>query len=57
VAKSAVAGAVYFLVVFLLGFGLGTIRVLFVAPRLGQTTAVLLETPLMLAASWTSCGW
>ena len=56
-AKSAVAAAAYFLIVFLLGFGLGTIRVLIVAPRLGETTAVLLETPLMLAASWTSCGW
>jgi hypothetical protein len=56
-AKSIVAGAAYFLIVFLLGFGLGTIRVLLVAPRLGETTAVLLEIPLMLAASWVSCGW
>jgi hypothetical protein len=56
-AKSAVADAAYFLIVFLLGFGLGTIRVLLVAPRLGETMAVLLETPLMLAASWASCGW
>ena len=56
-AKSTVAGAAYFLIVFLLGFGLGTIRVLLVAPCLGETMAVLLETPLMLAASWASCGW
>jgi hypothetical protein len=55
--KSVAAGAAYFLIVFLLGFGLGMIRVLLVAPRLGETTAVLLETPFMLAASWTSCGW
>lgn len=56
-AKSATAGAAYCLIVFLLGFVLGSTRVLLVAPRLGETMAVLLETPLMLAASWAFCGW
>ena len=56
-AKSVLAGAVYFLIVFAAGFGLGTIRVAWVAPRLGATAAVLLEAPFMLAASWAACGW
>lgn len=42
----------YWATVFLIGFLLGTLRVLFVAPRLGETRAVLLEMPFMLAASW-----
>jgi hypothetical protein len=52
---AAAAGAVYFLIVFLIGFALGAIRVFLVAPRLGELTAVLLELPLMLAASWMVC--
>lgn len=54
---AVLAGAVYFAIVFLVGFGLGTARVLLVAPQLGATSAVLLETPLILAASWAACGW
>jgi len=46
------AAAAYWAAVFLAGFVLGTLRVLFVAPRLGETPAVLVEMPLMLAASW-----
>jgi hypothetical protein len=56
-AKTSIAGIVYFLIVFMLGFGLGAIRVFLVAPHLGETVAVLLETPLMLSASWVVCGW
>jgi len=37
---------------FLLGTALGTIRILWVAPRLGTLGAVLAEAPVMLAASW-----
>jgi len=51
------AGALYAIIVFLIGFILGTIRVLLVAPRLGETTAVILEAPMMLAASWFVCRW
>lgn len=54
-ARAGLAGLAYFSIVFLVGFGLGTIRTLLVAPRLGQTSAVLLETPLMLMASWAAC--
>jgi hypothetical protein len=32
-------------------------RVLLIAPRLGETAAVFLETPLILAASWFVCRW
>ena len=49
------AGAVYFLVVYVVGFALGVVRVLLVAPRLGATAAVLIELPVMLAASWLAC--
>lgn len=42
----------YFAIVFALGFALGTIRTLVIAPRVGETAAVLMELPLMLAASW-----
>jgi len=53
--RPAVAGAVYFLILFLTGFVLGALRVFLVAPRLGDVTAVLLELPLMLVASWVVC--
>lgn len=51
------AGLAYFAGVFALGFVLGTVRVLWLAPRLGEGPAVLLELPVMLAASWAWCGW
>lgn len=50
------AGAVYFAIVFAVGFVLGTIRVLVVIPRFGETNAVLIELPVMLALSWIACG-
>lgn len=37
-----------------LGFLLGPVRVLWVAPRLGEFAAVAAELPVMLAAGW---GW
>ena len=49
------AGALYAIIVFLIGFILGTIRVLLLAPRLGETTAVILEVPFMLRAGWLLC--
>jgi hypothetical protein len=51
------AGALYAIIVFLIGFILGTIRVLLIAPRLGKTTAVIVEAPMMLTASWFVCRW
>jgi hypothetical protein len=46
------AGLAYFAIVFALGFVLGTARVLWIAPRVGEMAAVLLELPVMLWASW-----
>jgi hypothetical protein len=37
---------------FAVGFALGTVRVLFVTPRVGELGAVLIEAPLMIVASW-----
>lgn len=45
-----IQGALYFLLVFGVGFVLGVFRVLLVEPALGQRMAELLEAPLMLAA-------
>jgi hypothetical protein len=44
------AAALYFLVVFGTGFVLGSVRVLLVAPRVGERAAELLEMPLMFLA-------
>jgi len=48
------AALAYWAAVFALGFVLGTLRVTLLAPRLGETPAVLIELPAMLAASWLS---
>jgi hypothetical protein len=50
-------GALYAIIVFVIGFILGTIRVSLVVPRLGETIAVIMEAPIMLAASWFVCRW
>ena len=42
----------YFAAVFALGFALGTLRTLWLAPAIGPTPAVLAELPVMLGASW-----
>lgn len=52
-----VAGGAYGALAFLLGFVLGTLRVLVAAPRLGEIRAVLLELPVMLAASALLARW
>ncbi len=51
------AGIAYFLVVFGAGFALGTVRVLWVVPRLGTRSAELLEAPLMLAVTILAARW
>ena len=49
------AGCLYFLVVFVAGFFMGTLRVLLIAPAIGETAAVLLEMPVMLTIAWFAC--
>lgn len=55
--RALIAATVYFLVLFALGFIFGTLRVLFVAPRIGVLGATLLEVPVMLAAAFSACRW
>lgn len=55
--KPVLAGIAYWAMVFALGFVLGTLRVLWLAPALGLVTATLIELPVMLAASWWAARW
>jgi uncharacterized membrane protein len=45
------AGVLYFTLVFVSGFVLGTIRTLWVVPGLDTRTAELMEMPIMLAVT------
>jgi hypothetical protein len=51
------AGALYFCLVFAVGWVLGPIREVLVVPRIGRTAGVLLEAPLMLAAVIIAARW
>jgi hypothetical protein len=53
--RTTEAGALYAIIVFLIGCIFGTIRVLLLVPRLGETTAVIVEALIMVAASWFVC--
>ena len=55
--NDAKAGAAYFAIIFSLGFLLGTLRVLFIIPRIGELAATMLELPVILTASWFVSGW
>ena len=46
------SASVYFVAIFAVAFMLGVVRTLIVAPAIGETAAVLLEIPSVLAASW-----
>jgi ABC-type uncharacterized transport system permease subunit len=51
------AGAVYFALVFAIGFVLGAIRTLWLVPRVGTRTAELMEMPIMLAVTILAARW
>jgi hypothetical protein len=51
------AAVLYFVIVFAAGFLLGSIRVLWVEPKLGQALAVLCESPLLLAVIVLAARW
>ena len=51
------SGAVYFAIVFLVGFALGALRTLVMAPRPSDTLAVLLEAPVILTVGWFVATW
>lgn len=51
------SGVLYFALVFGAGFVFGTIRTLWVVPRLGARTAELMETPIILAVTVLAARW
>lgn len=54
--RSVKAAIVYFVLVFAVGFVLGTLRVLALEPMIGEVGAVIAETPIMLVISWLVCA-
>jgi hypothetical protein len=56
-ARALLAATVYFLILFSLGFALGTVRVMVVAPRVGVLIATVMEVPVMLVAAYLICPW
>lgn len=46
------AGLLYALALFAIGFALALVRIPLLAPRIGETAAVLVELPIMLIAAW-----
>ncbi len=51
------AGVLYFALVFGAGFVLGTIRTLWVVPRVGTRKAELMEMPIMLIVTIVAARW
>jgi hypothetical protein len=51
-----VAAFVYFAIVFFFAFLIGIFRVLVLNSAIGQTGAVLVELPIVLAISWVASG-
>lgn len=47
---------IYFLVIFIFGFVFGTIRVLWLTPKIGEIFAILLEVPIMICISYFIAG-
>ncbi len=51
------AGVSYFALVFSAGFALGTVRTLWVVPRVGMRLAELAEAPVMLVVTIAAARW
>src|SRR5579864_5724489 len=51
------AGSLYFVMVFAVGFVLGTIRTLWIVPRIGTRKAELMEAPVMLVVTILTARW
>lgn len=56
-ARAVRLGLLYFVLVFGAGFVLGPVRVLLVAPRIGDRSAELIELALMAAWIWIVARW
>lgn len=54
--KSVKAGLLYFSGVFVTGFAFGGIRMMTLVPTVGETWAVVIETPFILGISWLLCA-
>jgi hypothetical protein len=52
IVRALTAGGLYFLIAFVVGFVLGAVRELAIAPRIGSDLAILLETPVMAIVAW-----
>ena len=50
-------GVLYFALVFGAGFVLGTVRTLWIVPRVGTRAAELMETPIMLVVTVVGARW
>jgi hypothetical protein len=50
-------GALYFAIVFTVGFVLGAVRTLWVVPHVGTRTAELMEMPIMLVVTIVAVRW
>jgi hypothetical protein len=57
VKRALLAASVYFLALFSLGFVLGTVRVVVIAPRFGALAGTIAEVPIMLIAAFWTCRW
>ena len=55
--RALTSASAYVLTLFALGFVLGTIRVLFVVPQIGELAATIAEVPVMLTAGYFTCRW
>lgn len=55
--KSILAGVAYSGSVFAAGFALGVLRTVLVVALVGETVAVALELPIILAIAWIACRW
>ncbi|WP_372424017.1 hypothetical protein [Salinarimonas chemoclinalis] len=51
------AGCVYFGLVFVAGFALGTVRAFWLTPALGHVGAVVVELPVIIAISAIAARW
>ena len=51
------AGVLYFVLVFAVGLVLGTIRTVWLVPRVGARAAELMETPIMLIVTIITARW
>ncbi len=55
--RALLAASVYFLALFSLGFVLGTVRMVVIAPRFGALAGTITEVPIMLVAAFCACRW